>query len=271
MYVALLGTGNALPSADRSNTALALTTAPGAGVTMIDCGGDPFQRLMRMGIVASRVNGLLITHAHIDHIGGLPSLIESFRISGRTAPLPIFAIAEPLRVARALIGIYDFELTMNHWPFAIEFHELQSGTPVEIGDFTFTPMPTEHTVPSTGMRITTAKEPGVTVGYTCDTNLTPGLADIARDANLFLAEATYLHGFEEAAKHVGHMTTTQAAQVARDGKAHALALVHLSVGNAQEALPRNEARREFRGDVIVPRDGAVFQVGRNVRPINALP
>lgn len=273
MFVAFLGTGNALPSIDRANTALALTAAPGAPVVLVDCGGDPYRALLRAGLAANRVSDLIITHAHIDHIGGLPSLIESFRIAGRSLPLRIHAIPHALQAAHYLFQAYSFELTLNNWPFAVELHEIVPGRSLPAGDFTIMPMPTQHTIPSIGMRISVTADPsGPVFAYTSDTMITPGLADIARDAALFVAEATYLRGQEDAARFVCHMTAHQAAEVAAAGRAHALALVHLALSNDDERQAQREARQAFHGDVIIPHDGLVYQIERRrVHHVQRLP
>lgn len=271
MFVVFLGTGSALPSADRANTALALTTGAGAPVTLIDCGGDPFRSLLRAGVNPLRVTDIIITHAHIDHIGGLPSLIESFRIIGRTEPLHVHAIAHPLHVARDLLRTYAFELTLDHWPFAVELHEIQPGTPLTVAQFAVAPIATEHSIPSIGMRITPTSASGPVFAYTCDTRRAAMLPDIARSADLFVAEATYPQGQEVAAAKVGHMTTSEAGMVAQMGAARALALVHLSANNAQADQVRREAHTAFRGPIFVPRDLTVMRVARRVRRINRSP
>ena len=273
MYVAFLGTGNALPSIDRANTALALVADRDASVLLVDCGGDPYRELLRVGLTAARISDIIITHAHIDHIGGLPSLIESFRIAGRTAPLRIHAIPHAMGIIHDLMRVYAFELTLDQWPFTIEFNTLTLGTTIAAGAFNVKPMPTEHSVPSMGMRIVAAADAeGPIFAYTCDTVFTTKLHDIARDATLFIAEATYLRGHEDAARVVYHMTAQQAAQIATASNARALALVHLSLSHADEAASRREARSAFRGNVIIPHDGVIYAVERRgVRRVRRLP
>lgn len=272
MFVVFLGTGNALPSVDRANTALALSAHPGAGVTLIDCGGDPYRNLMRAGIAPERVNAVIITHAHIDHIAGLPSLIESFRIADRTTSLHIYAIAHPLGIVRDLLRLFAFELTLETWPFTVELHEITPDVPSIIGDFTVTPIAMEHTVPSVGLRCVATSEPDSPIfAYSSDTQVNPALHELARDASLFVAEATYPLGNEDAARQVRHMTAHQAAEIAQAAGAHALGLVHLSVTHAQERGVRHEARRAFFGEVHIPRDGTVVQIGHRVRQVPRLP
>lgn len=259
MFVAFLGTGNALPTAERANTLLAVTPGPGAAVTLIDCGGDPFRGLARAGIAADRVGDLLLTHAHIDHLAGLPSLIESFRIAGRRRPLRIFAPAHALGVARDLLRVFGFELTLDRWPFAVELREIAAGEPFTVDSFTAEAINTDHAVPSVGFRL---RDPagGPIFAYTSDSRECPALREIARDAALVVMEATYPKEGAEFARQFYHLTITQAAEAATAGQAHALALVHLSTNHHQEQAAEREARQAFRGPVIVPRDGLILRL-----------
>ncbi len=262
MYVAIMGTGNALPSVDRANTTIALAAGKGQRVTLIDCGGDPYRNLVRTGVDARRLDDILITHAHIDHIGGLPSLIESLRIGERTERLRIFGNTHVLNVARRLIALYDFELTMDRWPFPIEFIEIATGQRHQVGAFSCQVLPTEHAIPSVGVRMSPIDEAQgpLVFGYTSDSVYTPLLQAIAQDATLFITEATYPRGAEDAARAVFHMTITQAATIAAEGRAKALALVHLSAPHYAERAVRSEACQAYKGNFVLPRDGTIIEL-----------
>ncbi len=266
MYVAFLGTGSALPSRDRANTSLAIMAQEGHGVTLIDCGGDPYRALLLTNVPAQRLNDVIITHAHIDHIGGLPSLIESLRLGGRTQPLRIFLNSHALGVARELLHNFRFEVTLDNWPFAIEFVEIQDGVTYAVGEFTAMFIATEHTIPSMGMRLSPATSTlAATLAYTCDTRVAPMLAALGKDADLLIAEATYLRGMEEAARIVCHMTAEQAAGVATAAGAQALALVHLSTAYSDDGRVQREARAAFARTVLTPHDGEVYEIVRSRR------
>src|SRR5215813_7932973 len=125
--VTFLGTAAALPLLGRANTSMVVTANGATTSLLIDCGGDTYSALLRADFGPDAIGDLLITHAHIDHIGGLPSLIESLRLGGRSAPLRVWGLPMVLQVARGLIEAYDFELTLDSWSYDVSFHPIESG------------------------------------------------------------------------------------------------------------------------------------------------
>src|SRR5262244_338721 len=103
--VIFLGTAAALPVADRTNTTLAVVGEEAAGL-LIDAGGDIYGALRRAELARDELSDLFITHAHIDHIGSLPSLLESFRLGGRQTPLRIYGLPEVIQIARQIIEVF---------------------------------------------------------------------------------------------------------------------------------------------------------------------
>ena len=74
---------------------------------------------------------------------------------------------------------------------------------------------------------------GITYSYTghandifCDTDFPVTNADLAREADLLVHEATFLAGQEEPANAAGHSTARQAGEIAARAGARRLALVH---------------------------------------------
>jgi ribonuclease BN (tRNA processing enzyme) len=257
-----LGTGSALPTAERGNTALAVSDRTGRRWLLIDCGGDPYRGLLRAGIGPDAVQDLLITHAHIDHIGGLPSLIESFRIGGRTAPLTIWALREPLEVARRLLELYSYELTLSRWPFAIAVNEIQPFSRLTLGGISLRTTPMDHALPSVGLRMDLPLGP---VCYTCDTQPNPRLPELARDVSLLITECTFLQKQVAMARLSKHLTALEAGKEAADSGARALALVHLGGAEGAEGTwtaddARAEAANAFGGRILIPNDGDLIDV-----------
>jgi ribonuclease Z len=253
-----LGTGAALPTAERGNTALAIAGPAEADWLLVDCGGDVYRALLRAHLPADAVKDLLITHAHIDHIGGLPALIESFRLGGRGAPLRVWALPEVLVIARRLLDTFSYELTLNTWPFAVTLHALEPRQ-----DLTLAGMPArvahmDHALPSVGLRL---EVPGGAICYSCDTQPTPALPELARDVALLITECTFLHQGLAHARQSRHMTALEAGQQATAAHAGRLALVHLGVAEGWTAeAARAEAASAFGGPIFVPSDGAAIDL-----------
>jgi ribonuclease Z len=70
-----IGTGAALGEDGRNPTMLAVRSGRG-GVVLVDCGGNAGPEVLRAGIKPSEVEGLIVTHRHPDHVGGLLSLLQ---------------------------------------------------------------------------------------------------------------------------------------------------------------------------------------------------
>src|SRR6476659_5461655 len=100
-----LGTGAALPSTTQDNSSLLIES--NGTYLMIDCSGSPYRKLLRVGADPTLLKHILITHHHIDHISGLPSLIECLWIKGRSEPLHIYALPAAMRVIEVLLDLWD--------------------------------------------------------------------------------------------------------------------------------------------------------------------
>ena len=84
---AFLGTSGAVASAARDNTSLVV--AAGEGALLMDCGGSTVHRLRRLGVDPLTLTHVVVTHVHVDHAYGLPSLVRQLALLGRRAPLAV--------------------------------------------------------------------------------------------------------------------------------------------------------------------------------------
>src|SRR5262249_34984225 len=148
------------------------------------------------------ISDLLITHAHIDHIGALPSLLESFRLGGRTSPLRIWGLPTVMDVAQRLVGVYDFELTLDAWTYDVSFLSIAFGQRVMLAGMEARVAAMDPSIPSVGVRI---ELPGGALAYTCDTQPNPLILELGRGARTLIAECTFLHAGALAARASRHM------------------------------------------------------------------
>ena len=80
------------------------------------------------------------------------------------------------------------------------------------------------------------------------------MADFAKDSDLLISESTYSKEESETAIKYGHMTSHEAAKIAKDSNSKKLALVHLS--QRYEQIPKviKKEAKEIFSNVIVPED-----------------
>jgi len=87
--VHILGCGSANPT-QRHRPASQVLAMRGK-LFMVDCGEGSQTRMVQQGLGMKRLNHIFITHTHGDHCFGLPGLISTMGLLGRTAQLHLYA------------------------------------------------------------------------------------------------------------------------------------------------------------------------------------
>ncbi|MBP0975428.1 MAG: MBL fold metallo-hydrolase, partial [Oscillospiraceae bacterium] len=114
--ISLLGTGGTMPMKNRWLTSCIIRNE-GHSV-LIDCGEGTQIALKCAGRSVQKVDLLLFTHYHADHISGLPGLLLSMGHEGRTEPL---MLCGPRGLQRTVEGL---RVIAPELPFALEYTEL---------------------------------------------------------------------------------------------------------------------------------------------------
>src|SRR5688572_17152851 len=83
--VVTLGTGTPVPNPERSGPATAVVV--GRRVFLFDAGAGVMRRIAAAGLPIDGVTAAFITHLHSDHTLGLPDLILTSWVMGRSSPL----------------------------------------------------------------------------------------------------------------------------------------------------------------------------------------
>jgi ribonuclease Z len=86
--VVMLGTGTPRPLPDAWGPATAVVV--GGRVFLVDAGVGVERRLAAAGLPVDGVTAAFITHLHSDHVLGLPDLIFTSWVMGRTRPFPVY-------------------------------------------------------------------------------------------------------------------------------------------------------------------------------------
>jgi ribonuclease Z len=143
MDLVFLGTSSGTPTKQRNVTALALVADSGKGWYLVDCGEATQHQLLHTPLSLNNLRAICITHVHGDHCFGLPGLLASAAMAGRTAALPIIAPQGIEAWIRATL-----ELTTTFLPFALEFIPTESFGSWQDTQWAVHSTPLSHRVPS---------------------------------------------------------------------------------------------------------------------------
>ncbi len=168
----------------------------------------------------------------------------------------------PLSHSRVCVG-YTLEETERpgifHPEKAREFRvpmgplwsKLQAGEPVALSDGTIVE----------SSQVVGPPRPGCKFSYVTDTAPVPGIAREVAGSDLFLCEGMFTRDLEDSAKEKRHLTSTQAAQIAKAAKVRQMGLVHYSPRCNEKDLKRlvTEAREVF-PDTFLSRDGQTIDI-----------
>lgn len=215
---------------------------------LIDPGYATFPKLSSVVGDAS-VDSVLITHGHPDHCSDLNPLLRS-RILGDISfpPLPVYSVPG---ATKSVISLDSQSMLENSY----ELHEFSAGTSFRIGDLLVETRSLPHFIPSVGIRITGG---GKVVSYTGDSGFSSELEDIARGADIFLAESTYVDEVDEEDKG-GLSSASISGWVASRAAVGKLILVHIWPGTDRNDL-LTSARKEFSSPIEVAEPGKVVVV-----------
>lgn len=254
------GTSGAIPSPARDNTALVFYSAD--DVVLVDCSGSPYQKILKAGLDPMRVSSLIVTHRHVDHLYGLPSLAHNMGLAGRRTTLHVHALRETMPFLRGFMDLFPLEEKM---PYRIELHEIppkEGSAVLQAKDFRIQSTPVKHGAPNVGLRVEfdAPAERGAVV-YSCDTSPCPSLVALARGADILIHEATFLHGDAARGASDGHTTGYQAGEVAAKAGVKRLILCHFEAPlHDQLDEVRREAQQAFSGPVEIPEEFREYRV-----------
>jgi ribonuclease Z len=135
-----LGTGGTIPTERRSLPATVISF--GGEILLFDCGEGTQRRYLQAGLRLNRPMKIFITHLHGDHILGLPGLLLTFSLLGRSAPLEIYGPSGISAFIKAMIRTVKFHLS-----FTLSLKETHKGTVVTNKAYRIEAASANHSVP----------------------------------------------------------------------------------------------------------------------------
>ena len=299
LHALLCGAGGPLVDSNRSGPCVAVQAGP--RLFIIDAGTNGARNLTRFGVRTGRVDAVLITHAHSDHIDGLGELgMQRWVGAGHAEPLRVYGPPVVSEVVAGFNLAYAADAgyrTAHHGeavapssgaglvalPFALpedgETHlvfETEDADPVRVTAFRVSHEPVTQAV---GYRIDYRDKSLVVSG---DTSKSQNLIAHAKGVDLLLhealdseitgklAEIMEANGVTSAAKIMRdvpsyHATPVEAAESAAEAGAGHLVLYHVVPPLRMRALRQvymSGVREAYDGPVTLASDGTLISAGQ---------
>ena len=182
----------------------------------MDCGGGTWQHLLHH-LDYPDLDGVLLSHRHPDHTVDVFQAFHARLYGGRKVPsIPLWAPRETIQRLTA----FSPEL-----PDAFEIKQIEAGGIIDIAGAKVSFYEMAHPVETCGIRI---ENDGYVMAYTADTGPAGDIGSLARNADLFICEATFQDS--DAPLWEGHLSASQAGAAARDAEVDHLVLTHLPAG-----------------------------------------
>jgi ribonuclease Z len=262
--ITLLGTGSPIPDPNRAGPSTLVRA--GGQVFLVDCGRGVLQRCAAVGVGASGLSALLLTHLHSDHIAELGDLLITRWISTfdpDAAPLPIIGPPGTAETVDAMLKAFsrDIGYRIAHHadltaPPAIEVHEYTEGSVWDRDGVSIRVAPTDHrpVAPTIGFRIESG---GVAVVLAGDSVPCTTLDELAAGADALvhtvIRKDIVLNIPQQRIQDICdyHSSVEQAAATAARAGAGTLVLTHYvpALVPGQEEQWRALAATEFSGRI----------------------
>jgi ribonuclease Z len=288
MKITFLGTGAMMPTPERNHSAILLNYE--SENILVDC-GEGTQKQMRLAKIApTKITKILITHWHGDHVLGLPGLLQTLGANEYNKILDIYGPKGSREyfgnMFKGFINEFKIKVRINEIKegmffksdgFTLEAKELEHSCPclgysfieadkrnVNVNytkKFGLTRHPILRELQEgrnivwKGEKIkaedATTTRKGKKISFVVDTGYTKKAVELAKDADLLICEATTSDELKEKTERYRHLTTKQAAQIAKEADAKKLVITHFSqrYSNVDLKELEKEAKEVFKETV----------------------
>lgn len=293
LNVVMCGTGSPLAAEGRAAACTAILA--GGHFFLVDAGPSSAHNLGVWRMPLERLDGILLTHFHSDHIGDVGETVTQSWIAGRKAPLPVYG---PQGVDRVVAGFQEaYALDRGYRVL----HHDPANMPPDAGMLAARtvnlPGPDEAAVvfDQDGLRVTafrvdhTPVAPaygyrfdfgGRSVVVSGDTKPVDNLVRQSKGASVLVAEALATQIVERVSKGISeggnarlgkmshdileyHTSPKQAIEMARDAGVEALVLTHLVPAPRNRVMEWMFLRGTdgiWSGEVILAKDGMLISL-----------
>jgi len=247
MELTILGSGCGIPSLQRG--------APGHLIKinneplLFDSGSGTLLRLLNIGIDYKQLNHVFYTHTHSDHTADLIPLIQALRTTPNYKRKEKLHIYGPDGFANFLqILTQGFGLWLLEPNFPVEIHELNRDH-LNFSNRSVKTIPVQHSQSAIAYRI--ESNAGNSIVYSGDTDYCPEIIELAKRTDILILECS----FPDNRKLKGHLTPSEAAEIAAKAECEHLILTHLYPPVEDlEAGIHSKCHKIFGGKISIAQD-----------------
>jgi ribonuclease BN (tRNA processing enzyme) len=247
MRLTVIGCGDAFGSGGRFNTCFLIEGRRSS--ILLDCGASSMVSLRRQGIDANAIDGVILTHLHGDHFGGLPFfLLDAQFLARRDKPLLVVGPLGARDRLSAAMEVFFPGSSETKWRFFLDVKEIVAGSSCEMLGFGIRTTEVVHYsgAPSTAVRVSDGSH---VLAYSGDTEWIDALFGVADGADLLIMEC-----YDFSRRLTGHMNWPDLQSRLPQLNARRIMLTHMN----PTMLVQHEALR--RTGVMLAEDGLVYEL-----------
>ncbi|MFB6135870.1 MAG: MBL fold metallo-hydrolase [Halobacteriaceae archaeon] len=236
MRATFLGTGSALPTADRAQSGV-LVEADGRAL-LVDCGAGT---LTRLGERHEALDAVLLTHHHTDHVADLVPILKARWLAGCPA-LEVVGPPGTRALLADLLAVHDYLRGRVEY----DAREVDPGEAFAVAGFDVKATGTVHSMPCHAYRF------GDAFAVSGDTEADDSVAAFADGVEAFAHDCSFPDGVDVS----NHPTPSALGEALAGNEYGTVFLTHLyphAEGRHRELLAA--VRERYDGDVRVARDG----------------
>jgi ribonuclease Z len=264
--ITFLGTSAPIPTAKRNHTAILLGYKNEN--ILIDCGEGTQRQFRKAKLNPMKINRLLITHWHGDHVLGIPGLLQTLAFNDYKKTLFVYGPRGTKRFMKQMLKTFVFSGKVS-----IEVKEItREGKFYENNDFYLEAKAMTHGTSTNAYSFVkkghrridknklkksklplgpllqklkqgkdiiykgkkylakslTYEEGNKKVSFVLDTSANDKIVNFVQDSDLLVMESSYTDELKDLAKQYKHLTAKQAAEIAKKSKSKKLILTHVS-------------------------------------------
>lgn len=249
--IAFVGTGGSVATPERDNTSLAIQFGP--RFILIDCPGSALTKIRKLNYDPLRLETLLVTHIHPDHIYGLPALIHGLMLED--GKIRIYGSEQTTAFCAGLLDL--FGLREPKIKMRTELNVLRAGERICLGESCeVLALAVPHSPASLAYRFS-LKEGDKQLLYSGDTPPHRPLIEEAAGLDYLIHDASAPQRFFERYPSLValHTSARDLGRLAEEAGVGCLIPCHF-FGELDFDLPEieREIRQSYTGRLVVPRD-----------------